>query len=109
MSDFKGTKGKWVVGTARIPNLKSERELVISLEGGEKVENGYRIIACITPMENLDDIDLANAQLIACAPEMLEMLERIVLMTQTCQGTFEDFRERYNIEINALIKKATEI
>ena len=52
---------------------------------------------------------LYNALLISKAPEMLEMLQKIVLMTEICNGTFEDFRERYNTEIKQLIKEATEL
>ena len=52
---------------------------------------------------------LYNALLISKAPEMLEMLQKIVLMTETCNGTFEDFRERYNTETKQLIKEATEL
>lgn len=43
------------------------------------------------------------------AVELLEMLNRIVFMTSACEGTFADFRERYNIEIENLIKQVTEL
>ena len=40
---------------------------------------------------------------------MLVMLKKIVLITESFQGTFENFTEYYNNEIKKLIKEATEL
>lgn len=85
--EFKGTKGNWTVSISDEEyNLFQLKEYDYSIK-----EEEY------------------NAQLISKAPELLEMLQKILLMTETCNGTFEDFRERYNIEIKQLIKEATDI
>ena len=88
--EFKGTKEKWE----------------FSENGGVYVTtNSGMICDLITSSQK----DKADALLISKAPEILEMLQKIVLMTETCNGTFEDFRERYNTEIKQLIKEATEL
>lgn len=84
MSEFKGTKGK------------------LEIRGNHLFEKGtYNRVATISVQK--------YALLFNKAPEMLEMLQKIVLMTDVCEGTFKDFRERYNLEIKQLIKEATEI
>jgi hypothetical protein len=73
----KFTKGKWVVVKANMKDTNKD-ELAISLDGGEKSEKGYRLIACISPINKADKFDFANALLISKAPEMLEMLKYFV-------------------------------
>ena len=48
MNEFKGTKGKWIVGKANMKDTNKD-ELVVSMDGGEKTKQGYRLIACISP------------------------------------------------------------
>lgn len=81
MTEFKGTKGKWV--------YDYEQESILS-------ENGY-IIADIFPIGQE-----ANALLISKAPEMLEMLKLIV------DECFID-HEPLELKIKQLIKEATEL
>ena len=85
--EFKGTKGKW--------ELKN-------------MDNNWLVMYNNINLVGINN-NKANALLISKAPEMLEMLNKIVLMTDTCKGTFQDFKERYNLEIKQLIKEATEI
>ena len=92
--EFKGTKGKWEKVTADWDLNQS-----VFLEDTEEI---------ICDVKSLSHNAIYDALLISKAPEMLEMLQKIVLMTETCNGTFEDFRERYNTEIKQLIKEATE-
>ena len=98
---FKGTKGKW--RKFQLPN------------GNMKITcDDWREFAEIEfkHWQNTEERRkqcLYNALLISKAPEILEMLQKIVLMTETCNGTFKDFRERYNTEIKQLIKEATEL
>ena len=83
MSNFKGTKGKWQF-------VRYEKTFAIETFG---ITN-WTILQTITNQPQ----DEANAKLIACAPEMLEMLE---LLTSIYSAD--------NIEkAKQLIKKATE-
>lgn len=87
--EFKGTKGKW--------NLRGSFKAL-------EVFSSYGSICNISRQSSIDsNVDSqaeANAKLIACTPEMLEMLIKI--------------RRRFRIhpedeqEIDALINKATE-
>lgn len=88
MSEFKGTKGKWY------------------FNNDVQVYSGYRNIYCngikiheSSNMEGLSEKEIeANALLISKAPEMLEMLERILK-----EGVIP------HLDIAELIKQATEI
>ena len=83
MTNFKGTKGKWQF-------VRYEKTFAIETFG---ITN-WTILQTITNQPQ----DEANAKLIACAPEMLEMLE---LLTSVYSAD--------NIEkAKHLIKKATE-
>ena len=83
MSNFKGTKGKWQF-------VRYEKTFAIETFG---ITN-WTILQTITNQPQ----DEANAKLISCAPEMLEMLE---LLTNVYSAD--------NIEkAKQLIKKATE-
>ena len=93
--EFRGTKGKWEKVTADWDLNQS-----VYLEDTEEI---------ICDVKSLSHNAIYDALLISKAPEMLEMLQKIVLMTEICNGTFEDFRERYNTEIKQLIKEATEL
>jgi hypothetical protein len=59
--EFKGTKGEW--------------SNFIYFEDFYSVESDVGQVICNTLCK--DDIDLANAKLISCAPEMLELLIKI--------------------------------
>ena len=41
--------------------------------------------------------------------EMKEMLEKIVLVTDNFNGSFQDFKERYNSEIEKFLNKTTQL
>lgn len=86
--EFKGTKGKWrhSKGTVSIWHPSNTLERVALVD--------YKWL----PTEE----DYANAQLIAHAPEMLEMLKE-VLSTEHLKGTVTESK------IKRLIKSATEL
>ena len=93
MTNFKGTKGKWQF-------VRYEKTFTIETFG---ITN-WTILQTITN----EPQDEANAKLIACAPEMLEMLEKIIALTENFEITSKDFKEKYNKEIKEIIKKATD-
>jgi len=92
MSEFKGTKGKW--------SACCQKNRPHFLFSNDKVICGFYKEQEMSEDLSLEEVQ-SNAKLIACAPEMLEMLEDI----------FEAFKGN-NFEISAneieqLIKKAT--
>jgi hypothetical protein len=89
--EFKGTKNNWSV-----------TEIKKGLGEGIHISCGKKFFLCkINKHEDCFTIEeaKANAQLISCAPEMLEMLEDV----KDYLGS--DVREK----VEQLIKKATEI
>jgi hypothetical protein len=87
MSEFKGTKGEWNI-------FQQDDDIHIENECNSEA------IATLVGWNN-DKIGIANAKLIACAPEMLEMLEDIL------SGMKNENYEVCQSEIEQLIKKAT--
>jgi len=94
MSEFKGTTGKWeFVHTNQHPTEEKEWHSVVQMP---------KIAISITNTKFLSkEESKANAKLIACAPEMLEMLKDILETIRECETP-----RLYEIE--ELIKKATE-
>jgi len=99
MSEFKGTKGKW---TRYLSSLMGSDKIVShSVYVGTK-----RIALCYNLFEtdkskNVEEKEAeANAKLIACAPEMLDML---IELNNFCNMKIEDHNK-----LEQLIKKATE-
>ena len=93
--EFKGTKGKWYC------YRKTDQHKI------EYVITESQEIICDLPHFCNNNSD-ANAKLISCAPEMLEMLEKIV----DAQFNPKKSLANLNSEISKaeqLIKKATEI
>lgn len=87
MTNFKGTKGKWQF-------VRYEKTFTI-----ETFEiTNWTILQTITN----EPQDEANAKLIACAPEMLEMLESLI------NESDEIIHPEIKKDILNLIKKATE-
>ena len=85
MSEFKGTKGKWILGDEKDYNGNKAFEVWYGNDG-----------ECIAEVVH----NIKDAKLITCAPEMLEMLEIV-------KAEFGKHHFLYNA-INTLIKKATE-
>lgn len=87
-NNFKGTKGRWLLD-----------RMDIYADGGEEFIEGN--VICLAP-EGLEKSMVSwqfNAKLIACAPEMLVILEKI-----------SHGEEHVGVmEIRELIKKATEL
>ena len=96
MSEFKGTKGKWIIDT------------------DESYLNDYGVLATPISIENFmigfidvygdQKEDKANALLISKAPKMLEMLE--LLYSDLKQGALPNENELKSL--GDLIKEATE-
>jgi hypothetical protein len=86
--EFKGTKGKWVFD-----------EISMKIKGIGDIE-GLTVIANVSPKMDYSrgkTTQYYNALLMSKAPEMLEMLEKVLTAKFTCE------------EIKQLIKEATEI
>ena len=114
MSEFKGTKGPWVVnqekegmitsGTQSIASTWSQNvdDLDKRLEGEswldmrERTKEEREIRVRLIPK--------ANALLISKAPEMLEMLEEMLFVLKREEGYDEMYKE-----VRDLIKSATEL
>ena len=100
MIEFKGTKGEW-----QYYPISEESNGYISIEipmGSITVYNGYYPYIFSENKEKCVEIIEANAKLISCAPEMLEMLEIIFRLQKDNYGN--------GMETHiALIQKANEI
>lgn len=71
MSEFKGTKGRW-----EVKPTQAKREDGTPLYHDISVDGSHFISTFRNRDLDIDSVqDLANAKLIASAPEMLEMLE----------------------------------
>lgn len=90
MSEFKGTKGEWEAKSLTI--MSNEKKVIANcnIMTFEHDRVGKRIE---------DKLGLNNAKLIACAPEMLEML---IKLNNLCTMKIEDRNE-----LEELIKKST--
>lgn len=94
MSEFKGTKGKW-----NACFNWSEKNIEIGTPEQEK-------IALVSKRFDFPESN-ANAQLIACAPEMLEMLNKVKDLFTKRQMPNEHEANMFSVTINELIEKAT--
>ena len=91
--EFKGTKGKWEID--KYNSLSSNCKTII-------------IGACIGSTMHEDEEAKANAQLISCAPEMLEILGIYLADLHNIMPQSDAQRSRI-FDVEQLIKKATEI
>jgi len=83
----KHTPGPWITSTGRVPGIgRALGVLKASHKPGEKGES----ICVVCKEDNTQPHDIANADLIAAAPELLAAL-RELLASVTCQGA-EDSR-----------------
>jgi len=93
MTQFKGTKGKW-----KLLRFSEGQMSVRNMENTRKI--------CVSRVNNYDE-SLANLLLISKAPEMLEMLEKLIKEFDAEHAT------QYGCELmylaKQLIKEATEI
>lgn len=90
--EFKGTKGKWIYNNS------------LQMHSGCRVIfNDNEVLIHKSENKNgLSETEIeANAQLISCAPEMLEMLIKLQTQGSFHYGDLE--------KLEQLIKKATEI
>jgi len=98
MSEFKGTKGKWEFrdGYAMDIVTSDSRSFGIVSLGTEK-----EAFLADYPLVELK----SNAKLIACAPEMLEMLEELIHFFESPNNSNDEIEILK--ESKQLIKKAT--
>jgi len=106
MSEFKGTKGKWDIRPTQALNENGKPLFYDIVIGGSSFISTHR-----NEYINIgDEQQLANAKLISCAPEMLEMLNKIIIfITKNKDKNYMiKLLEREVSELEQLIKKATE-
>ena len=98
MTEFKGSKGKWIV------HLRSN-----GLAKGIYISSGQKyFLAHVIEHGRTDKENSANALLVSKAPEMLQMLETYVKDLKNIV-TVSDARDQRIYQIETLIKEATEI
>lgn len=109
--EFKGTKGKWKItdNTTSIiqsgcVNIASSFTLIGRVDESRLENESWLDMRKRTEQQRIDcNIEQqANAKLISCAPEMLEMLIK-------AKNTLKDVYDCNVEEIEQLIKKATEL
>jgi hypothetical protein len=96
MTEFKGTKGKWI----------AERHQVVRHASSGSISPYWQQICSYSgsyPETNY------NALLMSKAPEMLEMLEKLTLVFDNFRMPTEANLKTYSSEIKQLIKEATEL
>ena len=102
MENFKGTKGKWALALRQL-NIDNDNCIChqIHVEGKSVADvwgSNYHIAKSYQEVT-------ANAKLIACAPEMLEMLQSMFDQYERCGHLLNVSPSK----IKQLIKKATTI
>jgi hypothetical protein len=120
MSDAKHTKGPWETSTGIIPSL-DKRAIAVCRADMKEGEKGTAV--CVVAWESdANEKDLANARLIAAAPDMLAALEAITsnphiylgdlvykVREEECQGWEGDAVRQWSEAVTAVseaIKKA---
>ena len=99
MSEFKGTKGVWVIGTAFKADTKN---IHIKTDGKLITVEDCDGIAVAIVGRISEEAQEANAKLIAAAPELLEALEMCFNALQT-YGKHPIIK----LQVEAVINKAT--
>lgn len=92
MSETKFTKGPWVVNDGFKSNFLRGK---ITAE----IKNNDVVIVDTPSFYFGQAVAVANANLIACAPDMYEMLEKIKIQMECCHGVNTN-------EIESLLKRA---
>lgn len=72
----KFTKGPWLIGRALPKEKGTQWESIQQRVQQVTTEDNFRVADIYDTA--FDDMNLANAQLIACAPELLGMLEEVL-------------------------------
>lgn len=108
--EFKGTKGKWELGVdcnimseIVTERIKTHKDEIVKKEDGEIAQCWQDFHdGTIIPRKECE----ANALLISKAPEMLEMLNRVLKLNNVAK---EHISESFFTDIKQLIKEATEL
>lgn len=92
--EFKGTKGEWVINSKASRNVKCNGITIANCSQGQSGDN--------------EEEERANAQLIANAPKMLEMLKVYLVDLNNIIPPSHDQRNRI-IDVEDLINQTTKI
>ena len=109
MSNFKGTKGKWEI---KHSETKDAFNICGTLVGDKyKIARiSYLVTKSSMKLTEQDKTQAKyDAQLIAHAPEMLEMLEEMQTLCDLIRFPTEEELDKMNLKLKKLIKKATEL
>lgn len=122
MSEFKGTKGKWELESENPTSfpyvlLKNDTRILsinVILSSRERIRNNYKdgtFDFSDKGSISLSEENIANAKLIASAPEMLEMLKECKLQLEYLNEKFTETGTTNSLlsKIESLIKQATEL
>ena len=102
MQDFKGSKGPWTVAKRNtIIRFKEDFRSIMS----RNERGGLDLVAYGRPMVDETEVELANAYLMAAAPDLLEALLRVQRISKEC-GLDEDLGEEEHGYITAAINRA---
>ena len=94
--ETKHTPGKWEVVKTIHTNIKSGDAYIAGIHNRDKRVEGKHI----SDVNAFDETEtIANANLIASAPEMLEMLKE-------CKDVLDIYKDNFTVKIEELINKA---
>lgn len=103
MAEFKGTKGPWKIDNhAGIFNQGGLYQIPIS--GNDRKNRQVSNVFGVNKVEGK-----ANAKIISCAPEMLEMLKEVLELLEENQGEAKFYTKGHFVKLSNLIKKATDL
>lgn len=112
MTQFKHTPGPWVNFIAQMSNHNSVAVGTESQKNNAKRSIDDNVVCLISPVDLITDEDVANAKLIATAPDLLEVLSALVKQVeQDCSiGSDQKYFDMLQKVQDAkqAIKKATE-
>jgi len=103
------TPSPWIIGAIKSNNAEITEDALAIWPANvtESAKEFSQPVCLITPLSQLNDTDLGNAQLIAMAPDLLKALRELAYAYQSHVFDGQD-DEEYSNAINVIVK-ATQI